>query len=64
MYLLQKGPKDLVELTTWAQQYLIAHKQSSGNTKKSNSNHSASDDEPIYSAVCREQSNDGQIYTE
>ena len=26
-YLLQRGPKDLVELETWAQQYLIAHKQ-------------------------------------
>ena len=24
MYLLKRGPKDLVELTTWAQQYLIA----------------------------------------
>ena len=26
VYLLERGPKDLVELTTWAQQYLIAHK--------------------------------------
>ena len=24
VYLLERGPKDLVELTTWAQQYLIA----------------------------------------
>ena len=29
-YLLERGPKDLVELTTWAQQYLIAHKQQLG----------------------------------
>ena len=27
VYLLERGPKDLVEITTWAQQYLIAHKQ-------------------------------------
>ena len=27
MYLLERGPKDLVELTTWAQKYLIAHKE-------------------------------------
>ena len=27
MYLLSRGPKDLVEFTTSAQQYLIAHKQ-------------------------------------
>ena len=27
LYLFQRGPKDLVKLTTWAQQYLIAHKQ-------------------------------------
>ena len=26
MYLLERGPKDLVELTTWAQKYLIAHR--------------------------------------
>ena len=26
MYLLERGPKDLVELTTGAQKYLIAHK--------------------------------------
>ena len=25
VYLLERGPKDLVELTTWAQQCLIAH---------------------------------------
>ena len=25
VYLLQRGHKDLVELTTWAQKYLIAH---------------------------------------
>ena len=27
MYLLERGPKDLVELTKWAQKYLIAHKE-------------------------------------
>ena len=27
MYVLKRGPKDLEELTTWAQQYLVAHKQ-------------------------------------
>ena len=27
VYLLERGPKDLVELTTWAQQYLITHNQ-------------------------------------
>ena len=27
VYLLEREPKDLVELTAWAQQYLIAHKQ-------------------------------------
>ena len=26
VYLLERGPRDLVNLTTWAQQYLIAHK--------------------------------------
>ena len=36
--------------------------RSSGNSKKSNSNCSTSDDEAIYSAACRAQSNDGQIY--
>ena len=30
MNLLERGPKDLVELTTWAQQYLIAHKRKLG----------------------------------
>ena len=30
MYLLVRGPKDLVELTTWAQQYLIADKKQLG----------------------------------
>ena len=35
VYLLEKGPKDLVELTTWAQQYLIAHKQQLGGKTKS-----------------------------
>ena len=33
MYLLERGPKDLVELTTWAQKYLIAHKDQLGKTK-------------------------------
>ena len=33
MYLLERGPKDLVELTTWAQKYLIAHKEQLGKTK-------------------------------
>ena len=27
MYLLERGTKDVVELTTWAQKYLIAHKE-------------------------------------
>ena len=30
MYLLERGPKDLVELTSWAQKYLIAHKEQLG----------------------------------
>ena len=38
--------------------------RSSGNSKKSNSNQSTSEDEAIYSAVCCAQSNDGQIYIE
>ena len=38
--------------------------RSSGNSKKSNSNRLTSDDEAIYSAACRAQSNDGQIYIE
>ena len=33
MYLLERGPKDLVELTTWAQKYLIAHKDQLGKSK-------------------------------
>ena len=33
MYLLERGPKDLVELTTWAQKYLIAHKEQLGKSK-------------------------------
>ena len=33
MYLLERGPKDLVELTTWAQKYLIAHKGQLGKSK-------------------------------
>ena len=33
MYLLERGPKDLVELTTWAQKYLIAHKEQIGKSK-------------------------------
>ena len=35
VYLLEIGPKDLVELTTWAQQYLITHKQQFGGKTKS-----------------------------
>ena len=38
--------------------------RSSGNSKKSNSNKSTSEDEAIYSSACRAQSNDGQIYIE
>ena len=30
VHLLGRGPKDLVEFTTWAQQYLITHKQQLG----------------------------------
>ena len=33
LYLLDRGPKDLVELTTWAQKYLIAHKEQLGKSK-------------------------------
>ena len=32
--------------------------------QKSNSNRSTNDDDAMYSAVCRAQSNDGQIYIE
>ena len=35
VYLLEREPKDLVELTTWAQQYLTAHKQQLGGKTKS-----------------------------
>ena len=35
MYLLEREPKDLVELTTWAQHYLIAHRQQLGGKTKS-----------------------------
>ena len=34
MYLSERGPKDLVELTTWAQKYVIAHKQQLGGKSK------------------------------
>ena len=34
MYLLERGPKDLVEFTTWAQKYLIAHKEQLGDHSK------------------------------
>ena len=34
MYLLERGATDLVELTTWAQQYLTAHKQQPGGKSK------------------------------
>ena len=30
VFLVQRGPKDMVELTTWPQQYLIAHMQQLG----------------------------------
>ena len=33
MYLLERGPKDLVDLTTYAQKYLIAHKEQLGKSK-------------------------------
>ena len=35
VYLLEREPMDLVELSTWAQQYLIAHKQQLGGKTKS-----------------------------
>ena len=35
VYLLEREPKDLVELTTWAQQYLTGHKQQLGGKTKS-----------------------------
>ena len=40
----------------------VERPRSSGNFKKSNSNGLTSNDEAIYSAACRAQSNDGQIY--
>ena len=42
----------------------VERPRSSGNSKKSNSNRLTSEDEAIYSAACRAQSNDGQIYIE
>ena len=33
MYLLEREPKDLVELTTWALKYLMAHKEQLGKSK-------------------------------
>ena len=42
----------------------VERPRSSENSKKSNSNRLTSDDEAIYSAACRAQSNDGQIYIE
>ena len=33
MYLLGRGTKDLLELTTWAQKYLLAHKEQLGKSK-------------------------------
>ena len=33
MYLLERGLKDLVELTTWAQKYLLAYKEQLGKSK-------------------------------
>ena len=38
--------------------------RSNGNSKRSNSNKSTNEDEAIYSAACRTQSYDGQIYIE
>ena len=42
----------------------VAKPRSSGNSKKSNSNKSTSEDEAIYSAACCAQSNVGQVYIE
>ena len=33
MYLLERGPKDLVEVTTCSQKYMIAHKEQLGKSK-------------------------------
>ena len=43
MYLLERGPKNLVELTTWAQKYLIAHKQQLGGKSKATVQPSSAD---------------------
>ena len=40
----------------------VERPRSSGSSKKSNSNRLTSSDETIYSAACRAQSNDDQIY--
>ena len=50
MYLLERGPKDLVELTTWAQKYLIAHKEQLGKSNMEQSHSSAQ--------TCRSEEND------
>ena len=42
----------------------VERPRSSGNFKKSNSNRLTSNDEAIYSATCRAQGNEGQIYIE
>ena len=42
----------------------VERPRSSGNSKKSNSNGSTSDDEAIYSAACRAQNDGGHIYIE
>ena len=42
----------------------VERPRSSGNSGNSNSNSLTSDDEAIYSAACRAQCNDGQIYIE
>ena len=34
MYMLERGPKDLVELTTWTQKYLMALKEQLGSRRK------------------------------
>ena len=73
VYLLSREPKDLLELTTWAQLYLTAHKQqlgsknmerprSSGNSKKKSLNGLASNDEAVYRAAGCANSNVGQIF--
>ena len=42
----------------------VERHRSSGSSRKRNSNNLTSDDEAIYSAACRVQSNDGQLYIE